>query len=112
MIKDEYSRTATCSHCGRNVHYRTKSEKKWSSYSGSGGDYSGLGCFGCASILGIGALIVIGVPLILLGLIFGAGIWSFLGSAVGFIFNLIRTIIKFVFEAIWWIISGLFDLIF
>lgn len=71
-----------------------------------------MGCFGCASILGIGALIVIGVPLILLGLIFGAGIWSFLGSAVGFIFNLIRTIIKFVFEAIWWIISGLFDLIF
>ena len=113
MIKDEYSRTATCPYCGRTVHYRTKSEKRWpTGYSGSGGDYSGISCSGCASVIGIGALVVIGVPLALLGLIFGEGFWSFLGNAVGFIFNLLWTVITFVFEGIWWIISGLFNLIF
>lgn len=113
MIKDEFSRTATCPYCGRTVHYRTKCEKRgFSSYSSGGGDYSGGGCAGCASVLGRGALVVIGVPLVLLGLIFGDGFWSFLGSAVGFIFNLLWNIVKFVFEGIWWIISGLSDLIF
>ena len=113
MIKDEFSRTATCPYCGRTVHYRTKSEKRgFSSYSSSGGDYSGGGCAGCASVIGIGALVVIGVPLVLLGLIFGDGFWSFLGGAVGFVFNLLWSIVKFVFEGIWWIISRLFDLIF
>ena len=113
MIKDEYSRTATCPYCGRSVHYRTKSEKRWSTgYGGSDGDYSGIDFSGCASVLGIGALVVIGVPLALLGLIFGDGFWSFLGNAVGFIFNLLWTVITFVFEGIWWIISGLFNLIF
>jgi hypothetical protein len=112
MIKDEYSRTATCPCCGRTVHYRTKSEKRgFSSYSSGGGDYNG-GCAGCASVLGIGALVVIGVPLVLLGLIFGDGFWSFLGGAVSFIFNLLWSIVKFVFEGIWWIVRGLFDLIF
>ena len=44
MIKDEYSRTATCPCCGRTVHYRTKSEKRGYSYSSGGsGGYSGDG---------------------------------------------------------------------
>jgi hypothetical protein len=80
--------------------------------SGGSGGYSGDGCAGCASVLGIGALIVIALPLIILGLIFGDGFWSFLGSAISFILNLVWTIIKFIFEGIWWIISRLFDLIF
>ena len=115
MIKDEYSRTATCPCCGRTVHYRTKSEKKWSSsFSDSSGGYSssGSGCSGCASVLGVGALVIMGIPLLLLSLIFGDGFWSFLGGAVSFLFNLLWTIIEFVFKAIWWLISGLFDLIF
>lgn len=53
-----------------------------------------------------------GIPLLLLSLIFGDGFWSFLGGAVSFLFNLLWTIIEFVFKAIWWLISGLFDLIF
>ena len=59
MIKDEYSRTATCPCCGRTVNYHTRSEKRAvSSFGGgSGGDYSGDGCSGCAKVLGIGALI-------------------------------------------------------
>lgn len=113
MIKDEYSRTATCPCCGRTIHYRTKSEKRGYSYSSGGsGGYSGDGCTGCASIFGIGALVIIALPLVILGLIFGDGFWSFLGGAISFIFNIVWTIVKFIFEGIWWIISGLFDLIF
>lgn len=114
MIKDEYSRTATCPYCGRTVSYRTKSEKRgYSSYPSSSD--SGVDLSGCAHFLGIGALIIIGIPLILLillGLIFGDGFWSFLGGVLSFLFNVLWTVIKFVFEGIWWIISGLFDLIF
>lgn len=113
MIKDEYSRTATCPCCGRTVHYRTKSEKRSYSYSSGGsGGYSGDGCPGCASVLGIGALVIIALPLVILGLIFGDGFWSFLGGVISFIFSILWTIVKFIFEGIWWIISGLFDLIF
>ncbi len=114
MIKDEYSRTATCPCCGRTVNYHTRSEKRaFSSFGGgSGGDYSGDGCSGCAKVLGIGALIIIGLPLVLLSLIFGEGFWSFLGGAISFIFGLLWTVIKFIFEGIWWIISSIFDLVF
>ena len=58
------------------------------------------------------ALVIIALPLVILGLIFGDGFWSFLGGAISFIFNIVWTIVKFIFEGIWWIISGLFDLIF
>ena len=113
MIKDEYSRTATCPCCGRTVSYRTKSEKRgYSSYSSSGYGGSGADLSGCAHFLGIGALLVIGIPLVLLGLIFGDGFWSFLGGVLSFLFNALWTVIKFVFEGIWWIIRGIFDLIF
>lgn len=111
MNKEEYSRTATCPSCGRTVHYRTKSEKRgFSSY--NNGESAGYSVDGCASVLGIGALIVIAMPLIILGFIFGDGFWSFLGSAISFILEMILNIVYLIFEGIWWIFDGLLDLIF
>lgn len=121
MVKDEDSRTATCPCCGRTVGYRTKSEKKWdldssyssySSYSGDGGNHSGISCSGCVLALAIGVLIIIGLLLLLVWLIFGGGLWTFLKSAAEFIINLLWSVISFVFEGLWWILSGLFNLIF
>ena len=114
MIKNAYSRTATCPCCGRTINYHTRSEKRaFSSFGrGSGGDYDADGYSGCAKILGIGAFIVIGLPLILLSLIFGEGFWPFLGEVISLIFDILSTVIEFIFEGIWWIVSDIFDLFF
>lgn len=113
MIKYESSRTAVCPYCGRTVTYHTRAEKRryaasgGSAYNHISGDFSG-----CAAILGIGALIVIGLPLVILTLIFGDSFWDLLGNMFGFLFDLLWYIIKFILDGIWAFISGIFDLIF
>lgn len=110
MDKNEYLRTATCPRCGRCVHYRTKSEKRHSSY--SGGSYGGDGCSILVTIVGLVVVFVIALPFLIVGHFFESSVGTAVGGVIGFVFNLVWTVVKFVLECIWGIISGLFNLIF
>lgn len=48
----------------------------------------------------------------MLSLIFGEGFWPFLGEVISLIFDILSTVIEFIFEGIWWIVSDIFDLFF
>ena len=112
MVKDPYSKTATYPYCGRTVNYRTRSEKKNTSLSsgggghssggGEGGGYSsgGDGCAGCASIIAIAAIVIAGIPIVLICLLLGEGGISFVGQVIGFIFNILWAIISALFQGI------------
>ena len=65
MIKDEYSRTATCPCCGRTVKYRTKAEKK----AANNTDTDSAGCLGITVTI---MLIPIGIAFLLVLLFYSA----------------------------------------
>ena len=108
MIKDEYSRTATCPCCGRTVKYRTKAEKK----AANNTDTDSAGCLGITATI---MLIPIGIAfllVLLLAAIFGDGVWSFVGGLIAFFGKLLWGLVCLIFDLLGAILGGLFDLIF